>query len=90
MEEMTMEGRPKTAVDLLKGRRSEEGLNGDQFAQKLGISPAAWSLLSRGERRIGFGLLPRLKELYPHIYEVALREQMTRPGRKRLAAESTL
>lgn len=51
-------------------RQREEGLTGDAFAKQLGLTPAAWSLVSRGERKPGRKLLIGAARVYPDVANI--------------------
>ena len=61
-------------VRALAEHQDKNGLSGDEFARRLGVTPAMWSYVRRGERRPGRKLLFGAARISPEIGQLVVRE----------------
>lgn len=54
-------------AEALDARRQADGLTGEQFARKLGISPAMWSRVQSGKMAGGRAFLLAVLRVYPDL-----------------------
>lgn len=61
-------------AEALEARRVADGLSGEQFARKLGISPAMWSRVRAGKLSGGRAFVLGVLRAYPDLAELLQRK----------------
>lgn len=59
-------------VDTLERRQAELGMDDQRFAEKLGVSRPAWSMVRAGKRRIGQKFLANVMRAFPSLTDDCL------------------